>query len=147
MIEEEQEVDSLLTQLSSKQSQIRNVAALRLADIKADRAVNELLKAIFKKENFNYNGTLVYALQALDCSCKLKEIFEILFYQGYEAKLGAYTILSEQVFEFASEDLLTVERMWHDCVEHPYKCPDFDSSEVSRMIKDAVDSYLSYLKG
>lgn len=146
MVEKQQEVDSLLAQLNSEQSQIRNVAALRLADMKADIAVNELLKAIFKKENFNYNGTLVYALQALDCSCKLKEIFEILFFQGYEAKLSAYTILSEQIFEFTSDDLLTVEQMWCDCQEHPYKCPHIDNSEVKELIKDAVDGYLSYLK-
>lgn len=143
---EEQEVDTLLAQLSSEQAQIRNVAALRLADMKADIAVNELLKAIFKKENFNYNGTLVYALQALDCSGKLKEIVEILFFQGYEAKLGAYTILSEQVFEFTAEDLLAVEQMWRVCQEQPYRCPDFDNSEVQAMIEDAVNGYLNYLE-
>lgn len=146
MTEKEQEVNFLLTQLNSDQSQIRNVAALRLADLKADIAVNELLKAIFKTENFNRNGTLVYALQALDCRLKLKEIFEILFFQGYEAKIEAYAILSEQVFEFTTKDLLAVERMWCDCVEHPYKCPDFDNSEVREMIKNSVDGYLSYLK-
>ncbi len=39
---------------------------------------------------------MVFALESLDCSQKLKEIFRILFYESYESKLSADAILNDQ---------------------------------------------------
>lgn len=137
-------VDFLISLIALDDSSIRNRAALALKDIKDNRAIEPLIIAISKKANLNYNGTMVYALESLDCSKKLTEIFQILFYQGYEAKWSAYTILSEQIFEFTKDDLYEIQKMWTDCLLNPEKCPDFD--EVREDIQDMVDDYLSYLK-
>jgi len=137
-------VDFLISLLALDNSSIRNRAALALEDIKDNRALEPLLTAIFKKENLNYNGTMVFALESLDCRQKLKEIFKIFFYQGYEAKMSAHAILSEQIFECTEDDLYDIKNMWDDCLLNPEKCPDFDESKED--IQDMVNSYLSYLK-
>jgi HEAT repeats len=133
----------LLSLLKSEKSDLRNEAALALEELKDQRALEPLLEAIFKKENHKYNGTLVFTLESLDCSKKLKEIFAILFYEAYEAKLSASAILSEQLFEFTDQDLYDIQYMWEDCKAHPEKCPQFIN--VRDLIQDKVDGYLSYL--
>jgi HEAT repeat protein len=138
-------VDFLISLIALDDSSIRNRAALALEQIKDNRALEPLLTAIFKKENHNYNGTMVFALESLDCSKKLKEIFRILFYETYESKLSANAILSDQIFEFTEQDLLDIQRMWEDCKLHPDTCPDFDDDETREMMQDAVDGFLSYL--
>jgi len=145
MLGQTRKVDSLISQLNNNDPSIRNNAALQLADLGANQVVNALLDAILKVDNFGNNGTLVYALQKLDCSQKLVEVFAILFYQDYEAKLMAHQLLDQQVFEFSKEDLLTIQAMWHDCIKHPEKCPDFGTVAVRDMIEHDVAGYLSYL--
>lgn len=138
-------VDFLISLIAVDNSGIRNRAALALEEIKDNRALEPLLTAIFKKENHNYNGTMVFALESLDCSQKLKEIFRILFYETYESKISAYAILSDQIFDFAKEDLLEIQNMWDDCKQHPDKCPCYDDLETREMMQDAVDGFMSYL--
>ena len=137
-------VDFLISLISLENSSIRNRAALALYEIKDQRALEPLLNAIFKKENHNYNGTMVFALESLDCSKKLKEIFKILFYQTYESKISAYSIISDQIFEFTREDLIEIKQMWDDCKLHPEKCPYFEDKETREMMQDAVDGYMGY---
>lgn len=138
-------VDFLISLISLDNSGIRNRAALALEDIKDNRALEPLLTAILKKENHNYNGTMVFALESLDCSQKLKEIFRILFYETYESKISAYAILSDQMFDFTKEDLLEIQNMWEDCKQHPGKCPCYDDLEIREMMQDAFDGFMSYL--
>lgn len=142
----EDENEFLISLLRLDNSNIRNKAALVLKDRKEIKALEPLLTAIFKKENHNYNGTMVYALESLDCSKKLKEIFEILFYESYEAKISAYEILCNQTFEFTKQDIIEIQQMWEDCKLHPEKYPLNKSLEVMSMIQDAVDGFISYLK-
>ncbi|MBS1585350.1 MAG: hypothetical protein JSS82_07345 [Bacteroidetes bacterium] len=132
-----------LLNLNNDRSWTRNIAALRLGEIGDNRAVDPLLNAILKPENINYNGTLVYALSYLDCSRKLPELFEVLFYHGYEAKLMASEIIGKQIFEFSKGDILAVKSRWEDLELHPEKSPAFDDSK--RMIEDAVLGFLPYL--
>ena len=137
-------VDFLISLLLLDDSGIRNRAALALENLKDNKSLEPLLAAIFKKENHNYNGTLVFALESLDCSEKLKEIFRILFYESYEAKMGADTILSEQEFNFNQEDLIEIQSMWNDCLLNPEKCPEFEESR--EMIQENVDGFMIYLE-
>jgi hypothetical protein len=102
------------------------------------------LTSIFKKENHNNNGTMVFALESLDCSQKLKEIFKILFFETYESKISAYAILSDQPFDFTKEDLIEIKQMWGYCKQHPEKCPFYDDIETREMMQDAVDGFMSY---
>jgi HEAT repeat protein len=136
-------INFLTSLLEVDASGIRNRAALALEDIRDNRAVEPLLKAIFKRENHNYNGTMVFALESLDCSKKLKEIFRILFYETYEAKLSAYAILDDQTFDFTKQDLLDIQKMWLDCNLHPETCPGIDDKETREMMQTSVDDYLS----
>lgn len=138
-------VDFLISLTALDNSGIRNRAALALADIQDNRALEPLLTAIFKKENHHYNGTMVFALTSLDCSQKLKEIFKILFYESYEAKLSAYTILSDQIFDFTKKDLLEIQNMWDECKQHPSKCPCYEDLETRKMMQNIVDGFMSYL--
>ncbi len=139
-------VEFLISLIALDNSSIRNRAALALEDIKDNRALEPLLTAIFKKENHNYNGTMVFALESLDCSQKLKEIFKILFFETFESKISAYAILSDQIFDFTKEDLIEVQQMWDDCKQHKVKCPCYDDIETREMMQDAVDGFMSYLK-
>jgi len=138
-------VDFLKSLLADDDSKIRNRAALVLGDIKDNSAVEPLLKAIFKKENHDYNGTLVYALEALDCSQKLKEVFRILFFESYESKLHAYNILTEQEFEFTKSDLKEIQNMWNEYKNNPDQHQLYDDQETKEMIQDAVEGYMWYL--
>jgi HEAT repeat protein len=117
--------DFLISLLASDNPGIRNTAALALEDIKDNIALDPLLAAIFKKENHNYNGTMVFALQSLDCSKNLKDIFRILFYETHESKISAYAILCDQTFEFTTQDLTEIQQMWNDCNLHPTKCSGY----------------------
>ena len=139
-------VDFLISLLAFENSGTRNRAALALSDIKDNRALEPLLTAIFKKENYNYNGTLVYALEFFDCSQKLKDIFKILFFETYEAKIGAYTILSEQEFDFTEQELIEIKQMWENCKSNPEICPGFEDKETKDMMQDAVEGFLTYLE-
>jgi hypothetical protein len=137
-------VDFLISLLSLNDSGIRNRAALALEEIKDNKAVDPLLTSIFKKENFNYNGTMVFALEALDCSKYLKEIFKILFYQGYEAKVSAQAILTNQKFYFTDQDIIEINQMWLECLQKPSLCPDFEDSKDD--IQELVNLFLAGLK-
>ena len=118
----------------------RNIVALALRDLKNNKAIEPILKSIFKSENKNYNGTMVYTLQELNCKNKLVEIFKILFFQGYEAKLLAYNILDEQIFEFKKNDLIEIQKMWKEYNLNPDK-----NEETIKMVKDAYEGYIEYL--
>jgi len=138
-------VDFLIPLLGLDNPGIRNSAALALSDIGDNRALDPLLSAIFKKENHNHNQTLVYALETLDCSEKLVEIFTILFYESYVGKISACNILNEQIFLFTEQDLLNIEMMWEDLKKHPEKGIPMNG-ETMADIQKLVDGYLSYLK-
>ena len=132
--------------LESTDPQVRNSVALGIYELKPQTALEPLLTAIFRPENHNYNGTLVYALEQLDCTNKLKDVFRILFYESYEAKMSAYAILDKQTFEFSRTDILEIKAMWEDLLANPEKCYGFDEGDTKAMIKDSVDGFVGYLK-
>jgi len=136
--------DFLISLLDLDDSGIRDRVALALEQIGDNKAVEPLFKSIFK--NHNYNGTMVFALESLDCSKHLKDIFKILFYEAYEAKMSAMAILDTQIFEFTSQELMEINDMWEDCKLHPEKCPEIENDEVKKEMQDSVDGFLEYLK-
>lgn len=138
-------LEFLIGLLELAKPEIRNRAALALREIENNRAIEPLLKSILKPENKNYNGTMVYALQKLDCKYKLVEIFKILFSQGYEAKIGAYSILDRQVFEFSRDDLKEIQEMWKDYNLNPEKGEGFDNEKTKLMMQEAYDGFMEYI--
>jgi|WetSurMetagenome_2_1015567.scaffolds.fasta_scaffold30905_4 hypothetical protein len=136
--------DFLISLLDLDDSGVRNRAALALEQIGDNKAVDPLFKSIFN--NHNYNGTMVFALESLDCSKHLKDIFKILFSESYEAKISAMAILDTQIFEFTSQDLKDINEMWEDCKLHTEKCPEIEDDEVRKEMQDSVDGFMEYLK-
>ena len=134
-------VKFLIGLLELNHAEKRNIVALALRDLKDNQAIEPLLKSIFKSENKNNNGTMVYALQELNCKDKLIDIFKILFFQGYESKLLAYNILNEQTFEFRKDDLIEIQKMWKEYNRNPD-----ENEETIKMVQDAYEGYIEYLE-
>ena len=145
-IGDESVIEFLIGLLDQKDAAIRNKAALALSDLKAHQAVKPLLTSIFKPENRNYNGTMVYALQELNCEHLLVEIFQILFYHDYEAKMGAMTILEEQIFSFDEYDLFKIQKMWQEYNENFEKGKGFDNEALRLEIQEVYEGFMKYLK-
>lgn len=139
----EEVISFLINLLDQEDTEIRNKAAIALMDIGDDKAVQPLFNAINKKQNFNKNGTLVYALQVFDCKNRLVDLFSILFFQGYEARMGAITILNSQIFEF-SKDILQILQQWKNIQMNPGLCPQYESSKED--IKAMVDCFEAYIR-
>ena len=75
----QENIDFLIGLLDHQNSGVRNIVALTFRNYKFNDALDPLLRAIRKKENKGLTGTMVYALEELDCSHKLCELFDILF--------------------------------------------------------------------
>lgn len=133
----------LVSFLSGTDVLLRNRASIALHDLEDNRAVEPLMQAITKKENENYRGTMVYALENLNCSHLLVEMFDLLFYGNAEVKMGAMSVLDEQIFEFDSDDLHTIKAKWDDVQQHPELCPDYTQSKED--IQHTVDGFVAYL--
>ncbi|MFD2721150.1 HEAT repeat domain-containing protein [Hymenobacter monticola] len=133
----------LISFLPGTNTTLRNRASIALHDLKDSRAVKPLMQAITKKENENYRGTMVYALENLNCSHLLVEMFDLLFYGNAEVKMGAMSILDEQIFEFDSDDLHTIQAKWNDVQQHPELCPEY--TEHKEDIQHTVDGFVAYL--
>jgi hypothetical protein len=84
----------------------------------------------------------VYALQDLDCSHYLKEIFQILFFEGYEAKYMAYQILYNQEFIFTKKDLLKIQKTYQEFS----KIAPRNDDETNEMILATFEGFISYLE-
>jgi hypothetical protein len=135
--------DFMISLLDADNSAIRDYAALALEMIGDNKAVEPLFKSIFK--NPNYNGTMAFALESLDCSNHLKSVFRILFAESYEAKISAASILETQTFDFSPQDLLEIKAMWDDCKLHPEKCLEIDDDDVKKDIQQLLDRFLNSL--
>ena len=131
----------LISLLDSEEGHIRNVSALAIREIGDNNAVEPLVKAIFKPENKHNNGTLVYALQTLDCSRLLKQLFKIIFYHDYEPQVMATMILDEQEFVLKRQDILDIQAEWEALKTHTEK-----SDDEKQYIQDYVDGFLPYLE-
>src|SRR5689334_20446993 len=94
----QENIDYLVELLDQSNPLIRNAVALTFMDNKFDDALEPLLQSITKKENKNARGTMVHALQELDCSKKLRELFDILFAAAgnVEVQVGILAVLDVQ---------------------------------------------------
>lgn len=88
-------LQSLIHDLESSNSSIRDRAALELMDLRDESAVGPLLRAISKAENVNHRGTLVYALGAFNCEPFLEVLVDLVLTGNFEVSTGAFSILEE----------------------------------------------------
>ena len=98
-------LDILLPLLSSPASWTRNAAALGLRDIGDNAAVEPLVHAISALGPQDDRGTLVYALQSLDCSRQFRFLFDLTLCDVFELQNHALAILKEQEFQYAQADI------------------------------------------
>ncbi|RYZ18960.1 MAG: HEAT repeat domain-containing protein [Chitinophagaceae bacterium] len=135
-------LDYLITLLDLDDTVVRDRAALALESTKNNKALIPLLKAIFKKENYNRNGTMVFALSSLDCSKNLIEIFKILLYETYESKIAAYSILLDQNFEIAENDLEQIVSMSEHYKAISGEFPALDKEHSQAMIENVINLFV-----
>ncbi|WP_462266983.1 hypothetical protein [Mucilaginibacter sp.] len=76
---------------------IANSIALIFADAKFQAAIPSVIKKIFDKNFYNYNGTLIYSLQDFDTKKYFIKFIKILCEQGYEARLQAYEVIEKDI--------------------------------------------------
>lgn len=89
------ELQSLIQDLESPSSSVRDKAAIDLMDIGSEGAVGPLLQAISKPENRNHRGTLVYALGAFNCEPFLEILVDLVLTGNFEVSTGAFGIIEE----------------------------------------------------
>lgn len=123
----------------------RNEAAYMLRYIADERALEPLFEAAMKKENINYNGSIVYSLEVFDCREHFNDLFELLLVHGFEARLSAFYILDEQVFYFTHADLNAIKTLWEEMLANPDKYPQMNHEWSRGMMQHQVESYLHYL--
>jgi HEAT repeat protein len=89
------ELQTLIDNLASSDSSVRDKAALELMDIGDVSAVEPLLRAIANPENINHRGTLVYALGAFNCTAFLEVLVDLALTGNFEVSIGAFGIIAE----------------------------------------------------
>ncbi len=89
------DINKLLSNLSSEDSGLRDDAAIELMEIGNPIAIGPLIHAILKPENVNHRGTLVYALSDFDCSGHLELLIDLVVTGNFEVSAGAFNIISE----------------------------------------------------
>ena len=74
---------------------IFNHIALIFSDIQLHTATRKIINKILSGKYDNYVGTLVYALENLDCKKDIIAIIKILCTKDYEARLHAFEIVEK----------------------------------------------------
>jgi len=91
-------IESLITDLESNDSAVRDKAAISLMDIGNSSAIAPIIKAIKNPSNINHRGTLVYALSEFDMSDHINLLIDLVVTGNYEVATGSYHILEEIKF-------------------------------------------------
>lgn len=73
----------------------RNTVVLVLAELKCNEAVPVIIDLIQKEAESSYIGTLVYALQDLECAEYLEKIDNLLYKGNYEVRRNMLDLLEQ----------------------------------------------------
>ena len=94
----------------------RSAVALVVRENRYQPALRPLLRAMLKPENSRNRGALAYALETLDCSKHLCELFEIVFSapSNYVTLVHTLTVLEEQPFRMNNDKLHQIARRWEE---------------------------------
>ncbi len=101
----------LIPVLNNKNTGIRDAAALSLRAIGNSKAVPYLVKAIRNSKDKKNCGTLVYALEKLDCSKLLLLLVKLALHGSFEVQNHALTILFEQSFKTSRGEIAKAKNM------------------------------------
>ena len=117
-------VDSLIPVLRSTDARVRNWAAHVLREIGDDRAVEPLVNAINVPENCNNRGSLVYALQTLDCRNHFQFLFDLAIEGNYEVRCMVLMIFEDQEFELTPTIVAEVTNKLDAFTRRKHNCPE-----------------------
>ena len=93
-----------------------NATALALREIKNNKAVYFLIKALDNPINIDNKSTILYALENLDCSKYFLKIFTLFTTSiRYDVQLSAYSILIEQKFILTDIELSEARKILKQC--------------------------------
>jgi hypothetical protein len=98
---------SCIMELASKtrSPQIRNAAAIALADLGVDGADQLLIDLIKRKESRGANGTLLYALREMNAYVPLPVLIDIITEdRTYEALEGVLDIIANNAAKYDAEE-------------------------------------------
>jgi HEAT repeat protein len=84
---------------------VRNAAALAVREEKIQDSVPYLIESIMNKDNENQRGTMVYALESLDCRELFDFLFRLALEANYECRSIACDILWDQGFMVSDQDI------------------------------------------
>lgn len=112
-IDSTESTNILLDMLKSGDSQIRNLAAVAMRESKNQKYFGPLIKRINELGPSGQIGTLVYALELLDCSHNLFDIANLNLNSGtnLEVKHSTTVILNEQDFLVTKDELKKVNEL------------------------------------
>ena len=99
----------LIEALGSASALTRNSAALAIRDRKLQKAVPALIQAILNPANVNHRGTLVYALEVMDCCELFPFLFRLALEGNYECRIIALGILWDKGFYVSDDELNEAE--------------------------------------
>lgn len=92
-------IDLLICKLADykmpQDSNKRNAVAIFLSEMKCDEAVPKIIEIIRNEKGSKYIGTLVYALQDLECAEYLEQIFDLIYIGNYEVRRNMFTLLEQ----------------------------------------------------
>ena len=114
----------------------RNTIAIILADLKCNKAIDVLLELILDPQNENCRGTLIYALQELNCEHKLSRLMRILVDGNYEVKWNMYALLTEKRKSMSEADKL-------NCI-NILKEEKARSQKAAEFLEDILDNIFMY---
>ena len=105
-INSEESTSILLDMLKSDDAQIRNLAAVAIRESKDQKYFDPLIKRISELGTKGQIGTLVYALENLDCSRNLHAIANLNLNRekNMEVKHSTTVILNEQSFKLTKKE-------------------------------------------
>lgn len=99
--------DKLIKEIRyTKEKKHRNTIAIVLGDLKCNEAITTIVDLINMPQNRNCIGTLIYALQELDCEKEIKKIVHVLFDGNLESKCNMYHLLLDKIHSMSKEDRL-----------------------------------------
>ena len=103
--------------------------------------VEPFFAAIEEPANHNNRGTLVYALEVMDCSLYFVCLFDLALQGNYEVSLHAYTIISEKAMDVTSLMVQEAEAKLAS-----YTPPSHMSDEDSQFMKAELADILGRLR-
>lgn len=87
---------------------LRNAVALALSDMRSQEAVEPLIELIQHPKTLGSKGTLLYALESLDCSQHIEVLVELLTGYGLEVSMHSIQILEKSLDELSVNEKIKI---------------------------------------